>query len=479
MNSILVPMKEHSVSALRWLGAGVCLLLGAAPALAGDHPSRGLWVGEAILTKVNEVSVGINAANQIVAPDPNVPTATADKANLRLILHVDGEGQVRLLKSVAALNASTNDPTAIALVTDDTLYPNFHGNGKRIATAAFDFGEGRAADLLTYLADAVGHAAGTNSDSATKANAAASQVLASADLDAAYRAFATGSVLRNAGLSAAASAGVGALAAKGTNGSASDVLAAATAAATNDFVFNSALSTGAVLQARSIFEDTRYIAAVYSVGLAAAAGAATAANTNTSLPAIRAAGTNAALAAFTAAPNVPSPVSAAYNAFLTSSAFQTNVPLAVAAAIAGAQGAPSQEAANSARSAALKSLFEHKAIAAADAITVNEAPLSGQMAAGGVVTGRIYLGASHPTNPFRHRRHPDHTVGLTISRQLTFEVSTNGFQQVGFGVDRLSGVYKEEITGLHKPLGPDQNIGLKTEGTFTLNRVSLVDRLNP
>jgi len=473
-------MNLHPLSALRRLGAGVCLLLGAAAAPAGDHPSRGLWVGEAILTRVNEVSVGINAANQPVQPNRNVPTATADKANLRLILHVDGDGHVRMLKSVAALNTSTNDPTAIALVTDDTLYPNFHGNGKRIATAAFDFGEGRAADLLTYLADAVGHAAGTNSDSAARANAAATLVLAGANLDAAYQRFATSNLLRNAGLSAASSAGAGALSAKGTNGNAGAILAAAIAAATNDFVFNTALSTAAVLRARALFEDTRYVAAVFSVGLAAAHAAATAANTNSSLPIVRAAGTNAALAAFAAARTAPSPVSAAYNAFLASSAFQTNVPLVVSAAVAAAlaQGAPSQAAANSARSAALKSLFEHRALAVADAISLNEAPLSGDLAAGGVVAGRLYLGASHPTNPFRHRRHPDHTLGMTITRQVTFEVGTNGFERVGFGVDRLSGIYKEEITGLHKPLGPDQNIGLKTEGTFTLNRVSLVDRLN-
>jgi len=472
-------MKEHPLSALGRLGACVCVLLGAASAPAGQHPSRGLWVGEAILNKVTEVSVGINSANQPVAPNPNVPTATADHANLRLILHVDGEGRVRLLKSVAALNASTNDPTAIALVTDDALYPNFRGNGKRFASAAYDFGEGRAADLLNLLAEAVGNAAGSNMNSTASSNAA-NQVLAAANLDAVYRAFATSNILRNAGTSAAASAGVGALAAKGTNGNASAILAAATSAATNDFAFNTALSAAAVLQARAIFEDTRYIAAVFSVGLAAASGAATAANTNSNLPLVRAAGTNAALAAFAAAPNVPSPVSAAYNAFLASSALQTNVQPAVAAAVAAAtaQGVPSLAAANSARAAVLKLLFENRALAAADAIAVNEAPLSGQLAAGGVVTGRLYLGASHPTNPFRHRRHPDHTLGFTITRQLTFQVSTNGFEKVGFGVERLSGVYKEEISGLHKPLGPDQNIGLRTEGTFTLNRVSLVDKLN-
>ena len=110
--------------------------------------------------------------------------------------------------------------------------------------------------------------------------------------------------------------------------------------------------------------------------------------------------------------------------------------------------------------------------------TLNEALLSGEMIPGQTVTGRLYLGAGHPTNPFRHRRHPDHTLGRTITRQLTLEVGTNSYQAVGFGVDRLSGIYREEISGLHKPLGPNQNIGLKTEGTFTLNRVSLVGRLN-
>src|SRR6185503_17995407 len=252
-------MKEHPLSALRfpgplnWLQAAcICVLLsaGVASAPAAEHPSRGLWVGEAILNKVNEVSVGINAANQSVAPNPNLPTPTADNASLRLILHVDGQGQVRLLKSVAALNSSTNDPTVIALVTDDTLYPNFRGNGKRIASAAYDFGEGRAADLLALLATAVGEAAGTNS-AATRSNRASmagSQLLAAANLDAAYRAFATSNLLRNAGTSAAASAGVGALNAKASNGSASDILAAATAAATNDAVFRTALSTAAVLQ---------------------------------------------------------------------------------------------------------------------------------------------------------------------------------------------------------------------------------------
>src|SRR6185436_11427684 len=139
-----------------------------------------------------------------------------------------------------------------------------------------------------------------------------------------------------------------------------------TSAATNAAGFISTLNTAAVLQAKSMFPDTRYIEAVYSVGLAAASGAAAAANTNASLFAARAAATNASLAAFAAAPNLPSAVSPGYNSFLVSSAFQTNVPLAVTAAVAAAtaNGAPSQDAVNSARSAALKSLFDHHAISA-------------------------------------------------------------------------------------------------------------------
>ena len=76
------------------------VLVLASSAFAGDFPARGLWVGEAVLNKVNETVVGINAANQVVAPDPAVTTPVASPAHLRVIFHVDGQGQVRLLKSV-------------------------------------------------------------------------------------------------------------------------------------------------------------------------------------------------------------------------------------------------------------------------------------------------------------------------------------------------------------------------------------------
>lgn len=96
----------------------------------------------------------------------------------------------------------------------------------------------------------------------------------------------------------------------------------------------------------------------------------------------------------------------------------------------------------------------------------------------------LFLPASHPTNPFRHRRHPDHTSGYDIERviRLDFDgAQGDALEAAGFGVDRVTGTYREEIFGLHKPLGPEPDtdpVGLRTEGRFELNRVSLIDTLN-
>ncbi len=97
------------------------------------------------------------------------------------------------------------------------------------------------------------------------------------------------------------------------------------------------------------------------------------------------------------------------------------------------------------------------------------------------LTGTITLPANHPTNPFRHRRHPDHSTGFDITRVLTFAfdgADGESLKSTGFGVNNISGTYGEEIHGLHKPLGPAKNTGLKVGGTFILNRISLIDTLN-
>ena len=76
---------------------------------------------------------------------------------------------------------------------------------------------------------------------------------------------------------------------------------------------------------------------------------------------------------------------------------------------------------------------------------------------GSSLATEVILPANHPTNPFRHRRHPDHTTGFDIRRVVNLSfAATDGrlLSRSGYGVDRISGTYAEEIFGLHKPLGP-------------------------
>jgi hypothetical protein len=107
--------------------------------------------------------------------------------------------------------------------------------------------------------------------------------------------------------------------------------------------------------------------------------------------------------------------------------------------------------------------------------------INGVALGAGALTATLYLPANHPTNPFRHRRHPDHTAGFDVRRNIRIDFDgspTNSLDHAGFGVDRITGTYREEITGLHKPLGPQQSIGLKVEGPVEFSRISLIDTLN-
>lgn len=116
------------------------------------------------------------------------------------------------------------------------------------------------------------------------------------------------------------------------------------------------------------------------------------------------------------------------------------------------------------------------------ALPLYSVQLDGSLAAGSSLTGEFYLAALAPTNPFLHRLHPDHTKGFPITRRISISVDEivggSDFIQSGYGVKQLKGSYTEEIFGLHKPLGPNQDIGLKTSGSFSLNRLTLVDTLN-
>lgn len=373
----------------------ICLPCIASSGAWGAASSAGLWVGEVKLNRVNEVPVPIDAAGNPIAPKPEVTTPTKDTAYLRLILHVDGGGQVRLLKSVAVINknqagAPTNNPAApvgldnippatvgavaesnIVLVTDATLFPNYPGVAVRVASASFDFSDLNAMNAVRAVAP--------------KANAAATAAAAAA------------------------------LATQKTDSAAS---------------INSAVSTAAF-----------------------AAALATPATGTVDLKAL----TNIVNAVVAATVDQLNRVRAKPT---TSSADQAKV-----------EKAASDTALLSVSSEARKT----------GAIPANEVLLSGALAAGSTVNGTFVLGDDHPTNPFRHKFHPDHQYGFEITRNLTLlvdSVAQGDFQPGSFGVDRLTGVYKEEIFGLHKPLGTKQDVGLRTEGTFTLNRISMKDVLN-
>ncbi len=194
-----------------------------------------------------------------------------------------------------------------------------------------------------------------------------------------------------------------------------------------------------------------------------------------------------------------------YTAFVRSAAFATAPVTAARAAVAAALAERVQNPLtwqatvwSVARAAAVNAL--QSVYAAAARAALNELPLEGTFGLGSGdsrfsvelapaeslgpagLTGQIVLPANHPTNPFRHRRHPDHTVGFDITRNIRIDFDAaqedGVLPSVTRGVSTVSGLYREEIFGLHKPLGPGKDVGLRTEGRFQLNRVSAIGTLN-
>lgn len=119
--------------------------------------------------------------------------------------------------------------------------------------------------------------------------------------------------------------------------------------------------------------------------------------------------------------------------------------------------------------------------------TNNFLPLSGQFAVSNLLTASITLSPNFPTNPFRHKFHPDHdNLGpdfkQTSARPEVYEVRRDielmptasdpgGKTAPEYGDDTIGGTYKETITGLHKT-------NIVTAGTFSLKRISTVGVLN-
>ncbi len=629
---------------LAWVGAISTLLGAAQPAVFGQADAyRGLWVGQVTLKYVNEVAVPLDENNVPIAPDPAVPTPTADQAHLRLILHINGAGQASLLKDVAVLNRKAGTSSAVgkgqpvdlgkdpsiltflgaglssesdmALVTDERLYSEYPAQPAfRVATAVFDFGDSKATDAVNEIVEQAAEAAAASvfaqlpgvfttsagrksAEDAAKAAAqtAVNPIVQSADVAAAFSQFLTSSFTATT-VNAIADATTPA----GATAAAASALAAATALQNGSFYSDSravqmvnavvaaaqaSLAAGGDQAARrtvthntaSAFADIqnqyhRFLAGViFGDMIAGAADAAAAAavvsgatattireavNANAKVIAARSealtvrvsnyndtrgtgaaelvldAVINSAASALPAGAGAENAIQQAadlagrealaddvprflvpavtptpeYNEFVASAGFKNSPATAAQAAAEAAVSHRVNDALYTAQSIenaarvgadqALRAVYS----AAARAIRT-ELPLTGAFGPGrgdprfrydiksqnlpplgaAALEGTLHLPASHPTNPFRHRRHPDHTVGFDILRKLRLDFdgsSSDPLVRAGFGVDRITGTYREEVFGLHKPLGPNKDTGLRVEGKFELNRISLIDTVN-
>ncbi|WP_372806044.1 hypothetical protein [Pontiella sp.] len=571
-------MKTSTLALLALLGV---------TALATANDYCGLWVGQATLTYVNQVTVPLNEDNVSEPKDPAIPQPTADAAHLRLIVHVDGEGSACLLKDVAILRRSTEEPLTdndLALVTDEQLYPSFPDQeAVRIASAVFDFGDYTATAAVDALVDEIAaqvgatvyrlpitttsitaatDAAETAAQQAAEAGVASKQLLAHADSATRFAVFmedvfthldsikeGDASMVEAMANDLATNAvyadprGINLLALiKGNTNDAesicrryadteneyqrtitggdfaamiADAADAAGAAATNenatlDSISNAVHALQAVIDAQTDAlawklahkDDNAIEFAISEVLDAIVATAAPYTNRYDLASSIAAAAENAAWERHAALPRFTPPASIPttdYTDFVTSAAFQDCVPGAAAAAAEAAVSAKKsdpfidqEDLSNTAKLAAryaLQSVY----IAAANARRT-ELPMDGAFGPGngttnlaiaantpGGLTCTIDLPASHPTNPFRHPKHPDHIRGFDITRRIRLDFageSGDAAEHTATGAEALAGVYREEIFGLHKKLGPDSDIGLKVEGTFELTRISHIDTLN-
>ncbi len=594
------------------LAVGVAVVLSRPQVHGQASEYRGLWVGTVSLRGVNEVAIPLDEANDPVAPLPRVPTETFDEATLRLLVHVNGAGQVNLLKDVAILNRvaveGQTDPDVfaresdLALVTDPSLYATYPPQpARRLASAVFDFGEAAATDGLDVMVDeavriCAAYATVPSLDVSTQGlRVQAKQELSAlcvAELDQMAEA-ADAETAFNSFLGLFSSADVDVIAADPSSAIVTDslvegetlrsssfyadgrgvemvnaVVGATTNAVPGDESADAQNTASAYADVANLYQrfisgktfGDMIVAGAEAAGPAAKAGGADVASIEVAMratPEVGAANTEAGVAAVGAYTDTrsisavdgvlsvmasaalgaaalpasdvaqasetagrtalaelvaryPLPVqtpSPAYTEWARSTTFSGAVQILSDAAATGAIDEramnvlySSRSVSNATRVAAVTALKAEYTAAAR--VERAELPMAGTFAPGvgdvrlvrdlaqptdlgeAALTARIYLPAQHPTNPFRHRRHPDHTVGFDIERMIRLDfdgAEGDSLDSAAYGVDQISGTYREEIFGLHKPLGPKPDsdpIGLITEGRFVLNRISFIDTLN-
>ncbi len=112
-------------------------------------------------------------------------------------------------------------------------------------------------------------------------------------------------------------------------------------------------------------------------------------------------------------------------------------------------------------------------------------PLSGNFGVSNQLSGTLSIAPTTPTNPFRHKYHPDHDnldatfrnfvpEAYAIDRhiELTFTATDpGGGAAPDYGYGTLAGTYRERVGGLHKD-------DLHIAGRFRLSRVSTTGVLN-
>ncbi len=119
-----------------------CICVLSAAGLVHAESYTGLWVGSVSVDKVTESQIPSNNAF-------TYPTPVASPFKFRILLHVDTNGNTRIIKDVIQMWKPGNqgNPGHYALITDDTLIPNNFVCDSladtefchRISTAAYDF----------------------------------------------------------------------------------------------------------------------------------------------------------------------------------------------------------------------------------------------------------------------------------------------------------------------------------------------------
>ncbi|HAB18040.1 MAG TPA: hypothetical protein DCE44_16520 [Verrucomicrobiales bacterium] len=95
--------------------------------------------------------------------------------------------------------------------------------------------------------------------------------------------------------------------------------------------------------------------------------------------------------------------------------------------------------------------------------------LAGTLGQAETCAGTLTLDKNHPTNPFRHKFHPDHAEGLSITRSFHLTFTSAIFETAG--VYHIKANYEETLQGL-------VTFELKVSGEVTLTRVASTPSLN-